>query len=82
MLPLAHAEVTGRRLAVAGLAFTAANLEPAARTLEGAVPPLHACTATQADLDDLAGRVGSHASTLDREEDGYDCLCPAPWPSG
>jgi len=35
------------------------------------------CAAAQADLDDLANRVGSHASTLGREEDGYDGLSGA-----
>ena len=36
------------------------------------MPPFHVCTAAQADLDDLAGGLGSHAPTIGREEDGYD----------
>ena len=39
--------------------------------------PLHVRTAAQADLDDLARSFGGHASTLGREEDGYDGLSGA-----
>ena len=41
------------------------------------MPPLHVRTAAQADLDDLGGRLGGHAATLGREEDGYDGLSGA-----
>ena len=34
--------------------------------------PLHVRTAAQADLDDLTRSFGGHASTLGRQEDGYD----------
>jgi hypothetical protein len=41
------------------------------------VPPLHVRAAAQADLGDLADRLGGHALTLGRQEDGYDGLSGA-----
>ena len=77
-VPLAHAaRLRAVVPAVAGVAFAAADLEPAPRALERAVPPLHVSAAAQADLDDLADERGGHASTLGREEDGYDGLSGA-----
>ncbi len=58
--------------AVARLPFAAADLEPAARALERAMPPLHVRAAAQADLHDFADGIGGHAATLGRREDGYD----------
>ena len=59
------------RPAVPGLAFAAADLEPAARALERSVAPLHRDTAAQADLD-LWRRCDAHRATVVLQEDGYD----------
>ena len=60
------------RPAVAGLPFTAADLESASRALERLVPPLHPGAAAQADLDGGRGRRSTHSVTVARDEDGYD----------
>src|SRR4029079_9717351 len=69
---LTRARLRAPGSAVAGLAFTAADLEPATRALERAVPPLHIRTAAHADLDDHPHRLCAHRFTLDLQEDGYD----------
>ena len=69
---LTRARLRAAGSAVARLAFTAADFEPATRALERAVSPLHVRAAAHADLDDHTHRLCAHRSTLGLQEDGYD----------
>src|SRR5262245_2648610 len=79
---LTRARLRAAGPAVAGLALAAPDLEAAARTLEGAVPPFHVRAAAQADLDGFQRGLGGQRANLRARGGRLRLAAPAPWPSG